>query len=342
MKLNAERLGAQLARELAPVYLIAGDEPLLVMEAADAVRAAARDAGFGERELMVVERGFDWGGLHAAGGNMSLFAEKRLIELRMNSPKPGDAGGKALRAWAERPPEDTLLLITCPKLDKKSLSTRWVKDLDSAGVLVQVWPVDPQELPRWIAARMQARGLRADRQAAELIAARVEGNLMAAQQEIEKLRLICGEGDLDGETARHAVMDSARFDIFQLADNALAGDLGRSLRILEGLRGEGVDPVLVLWALAREIRAVAAVAGRLQGGGSLSQAMAAERVWERRRPLMQAAVERHGRSRSLILLGEAARIDKVIKGRAGGRPWDALAALTARLAGAPLPAAPAA
>jgi len=333
MRLTADKLAAQLARGLAPIYFITGDEPLLVQEATDAVRAAARAQGHSEREILFVERNFDWGRLGAAAGTLSLFSDRRVIELRMATAAPGTAGSKELVAYSERAPEDTVLLITAPKLDARSRDAKWVRALDKAGVVIQVWPIEVHKMPAWVDGRMRARGLVPDGAAVRLIAERSEGNLLAADQEIEKLLLARGPGPIDEAQARDAVMDGARFDIFQFADAALAGDAARALRVLHGLRGEGVEAILVNWAIAKELRLLVKLAGAEAGGGSLQSAMAAERVWESRRPLIRDALKRHRLREAVLLLERAGQVDLCIKGRRSGDPWDRLAALAVAFAG---------
>jgi DNA polymerase-3 subunit delta len=335
MRLTADKLATQISRGLAPIYFITGDEPLLVQEAADTVRDTAREQGYDERDILFVERSFDWGRLGAAAGTMSLFAQRRVIELRMSTAAPGTTGSKALVEYAERIPDDTLLLITAPKLDKRSRDAKWVKTLDKHGVVIQVWPVEARAMPAWVSERMHARGLQPDDTSVRLIAERAEGNLLAADQEIAKLLLARGPGPVDETQVREAVMDGARFDVFQLADAALAGDAARSLRVLHGLRGEGVEPTLVNWALAREIRMLVKFAGVEASGGSLQSAMADERVWERRRPLIREAMKRHRLRVLVALLERAGQVDLCIKGRRSGDPWDRLAALAVAFAGVP-------
>jgi DNA polymerase-3 subunit delta len=331
--LAADKLGAELARAIAPIYVVSGDDPLLCNEAADRIRAAARKRDFGERTVFTAERGFDWRELAAAGASMSLFAERRLLELRIPTGKPGTAGAEALSDYAASPPDDNLLLILTPRLDKSALRTSWIRALDAAGVVVQVWPLERRQLPRWIAARMKAEGLRPAPGAAELIADRVEGNLLAADQEIRKLALLLGEGNVSEEQVARAVTDSARFDVFGLVDAADAGDLGRSHRILAGLKGEGVEPVLVLWALARELRALAGVSWQLGQGGVEGDAMRRAGIWPRRQPLARRMLARHPLPALHGLLRQAASTDRVIKGSGPGRPWQALADLVTAMAG---------
>lgn len=331
-QLRIDQLAGQLQQSLAPVYFIHGDETLLVNECADAVRAAARAQGYSERQVFSVEAGFDWNSLLAASDSLSLFAERRILELRLPGGKPGKEGTQILRDYAGRPAEDTLLLITSAKLEPAARRSKWALALEQAGVSIPVWPVEIAQLPAWIERRMRARGMRASRAALELLAGRVEGNLLAAAQEIEKLYLLHGRGELDVDTVGELVADSARYDVFGLVDTALAGNATHAQRILAGLRGEGVDPVVVLWALSREIRSLTVMARQLQGD-SLSRVLASHKVWDKRKPLVSAALQRIRGRQWWQLLQRCARLDRVIKGRAAGSAWDELLQLTLSLAG---------
>lgn len=333
MKIPSTQLAAQLARGLAPVYLVSGDEPLLAAEAADAVRARAREAGHDERVVYNVERGFDWTLLHDTGASMSLFAQRRLVEVRLASASPGAEGGAAIQRYAERPPPDVVLLVTCPRIDRKAGSARWIAAIESAGVHVEVRPLTTAALPGWIEKRMRAAGLAPTPGAARLLAERVEGNLLAAAQEVEKLRLLHGEGAIDEEQVRLAVADSARYDVYQLADAALAGDTARALRVLDGLRAEGVEPPLVLWALTRDVRGLAALVWERTSRG---RSAAANDIWWSRRKQIEAAVPRVPLRRAHALLMRAGAVDGIVKGRAENRPrpWEALAGLVTDLASA--------
>ncbi|MBI5041957.1 MAG: DNA polymerase III subunit delta, partial [Gammaproteobacteria bacterium] len=286
MQLKAEQLAAHLKKGLAPIYFIYGDELLLVQEAADAIRAAARAQDYSEREVFNVDKDFDWYKLTESSNNLSLFAERRILEVRMPTGKPGDAGGRALREYAERPVEDTLLLIVSGKLDAQQRKSKWVTDLEAAGVGIQIWPVDAQHLPQWIRGRMQSRGLQPTPEAVQLLAERVEGNLLACAQEIDKLKLLVGDGAVDVAAVTAAVADSARFDVFGLVDSALAGEPERSVRMLSGLRGEGVEPALVVAMLARELRSLAAMAWEIGRGATAGAVMARHRVWPKRQPVV--------------------------------------------------------
>jgi DNA polymerase-3 subunit delta len=332
LKLQPDNLSSHLAGTLLPTYLVSGDEPLLVMEACDAIRAAARHQGFTERTVLSVARGFDWQQLGAAGASLSLFAERRIIELRLASAKPGKAGDQAIVRFAETPPADTLLLVVAPRLDRTAANAAWSKALGSAGGVVQVWPPEPPRLPAWIEERMRSRGLRPTREAARLLADRVEGNLLAAAQEVEKLVLLHpAEAELDEQSVRDAVADSARYDVFALTDAALAGQPPRALRVLGGLRAEGVEPPLILWALTRELRSLAAIGWRLATGSSEREATRG--IWQKRQGIMLKAIRRLGLPGVHRLLQAAANADQIAKGQRPGQPWPALTDVVARFSG---------
>lgn len=332
MKIRADQLNSHLKDRILPIYFVTGDEPLLVAEALDAIRARARDLGFTEREVFTAERGFDWNRLISGGANLSLFAEKRILELRIPTGKPGDEGSKTLLELAAAPPEDTLIVVSAPKLERARLSSKWVKALEQAGALIQVWPVDAAALPAWIGRRMRALGMEPSGDAVKLLADRVEGNLLAAAQELEKLRLVHGEGPIDANQVEAAVADSARFNIFKLSDSAVAGHAGRALRILGSLRAEGTEPVLILWALTREIRTAAMVCCDVDAGRALAQSLKRRGVWSSRENIVRACVARHTRASLNCLMTRAERADQVLKGRRAGEPWQEIIALTAGLA----------
>ena len=332
-QLRVDQLARQLSAGLSPVYFIHGDEPLLVGECADAVRFAAREQGYSDRQVFSVDTGFDWTTLCAASDSLSLFSERRILELRLSSGKPGREGARALCEYTNRLPEDTLLLIVSAKLEPAARKSKWVQALDKVGISVAVWPVHVAQLPAWIDRRMQKYQMLAGRDALQLLAERVEGNLLAAAQEIEKLYLLHGPGSLDLETVAELVTDSARYDIFVLVDAALAGDAVYAQRVLAGLRGEGIEPVLVLWALSREIRSLASMAWDMQGGATLARVLAARRVWEKRKPLISDVLQRIPGAQWWILLQRCAFVDRVIKARAPGSAWDELLQLVLRLAG---------
>lgn len=341
MKLNPAQLGKHLQGSLAPVYVISGDEPLLCQEAADAIRAATRAQGFSEREVFHAEANFDWGLLYEAGASMSLFAEKRVIELRIANGKPGDKGTAAILEYLGRPPEDTLLLISLPKLDGSTQKTKWAKALIEGpnSQFLQIWPVEASQLPQWIRQRLAQSGMSASQEALELIAARVEGNLLAAAQEIEKLKLLADGNQIDASTVQAAVADSARYDVFGLIEAVLGGDATHALRMLEGLRGEGQEALFILVMLARELRQLAGLAQQISQGVPQDKAFASARppIWDKRRPLVSKALQRHSAARWNQLLIDAQRIDAQVKGQASGDAWSSLGRLVLLMAGQRLP-----
>lgn len=340
MKISGDKLAANLGRKLASIYLISGDEPLLVNEAADAVRARAHAAGFTERALHSVERGFDWQELLAASRALSLFAQRKLIEIRMANPTPGEQGGQAIVQLAQQqhqaPSPDNLVLVLTSKLDGRTQNSKWVKAIDQCGAVVQIWPVELARLPAWIRERLARHGLQADAAAASLLADRVEGNLLAAHQEIEKLALLLPSGALDAETVMEAVADSARYDVLQIGDAAMRGQTARALRILHGVRTEGVDATLVLWAVNKDLQWIVRAQYLMARGQSADAAMNAIFVWRPRQPAMKLALARLRPAMTTALILDAERVDRAIKGVLRVDPWLELEALVARLAGVAL------
>ena len=333
MKLNVDTLATQLKRELPAICLIAGDEPLLVGEAGDQVRATARARGFTERQVFFVERGFDWNELRAATQAMSLFAEQRILEVRLDGASPGNEGSEVLCEIAAQAPTDILLLITTTKLDARSLSTKWVSAIDKQGWLVQVWPVELPQLPAWIERRMQRTGLKMENGAAALIAERVEGNLLAAQQEIDKLALLYPGEQITAETVIANVADSARYDVLQLGMAAMLAQSSRALHILDGLREEGVDATLVLWGVNKDLQWMTRVATNVTRGQSADSAMQAAGVWRPRQAAMKQAIQRLKVQALRGLLFDAAQVDAAIKGVNRRDPWVELRGLVARMSG---------
>lgn len=329
MKVRPDQLERHLSGDLADIYFVCGDEPLQVMESVDRIRAEARKRDYTEREVMDVDAQFDWNLLLDAGNSLSLFAEKRIIELRMPGGKPGKNGSQVLQQYAQRPADDAILIVSSGKLESSAKNTKWFKTLDQQGVVIQCWPVAVDQLPGWIMQRLQTRGIHADSEAVQLLADRVEGNLLAASQEVDKLFLLFGAGKLSFEQAASAVADSARYNIYDLVDSALSGDVARTARIISGLKSEGVEPVLMLWALSREIRQLAKIA---EARVSVDAAMAQLRVWDNRKPLLRKALSRHKAPRWKLFLKRCAKIDKVIKGVEDGRAWDELLMLSTQIA----------
>lgn len=339
MPLPPQQLPQRLTRELAPVYLIAGSEPLQLNEAADAVRSAARKRGFNEREVLETGPDFEWGSLAGAMGSLSLFAERRLIELRVGTPKSGTKGdgvgregADAIRRCCEQPSDDVLLLILAPNLDWKGLKAKWVQRIEQIGVVVQVRELQGRQLSQWLAERLRRAGFTPTAEAVALLSERVEGNLLAADQEISKLRLALEPGPLDADGLMAAVSDSARYGVFDLADAAVAGDRARVARVLAGLRAEGTAEPLVLWALAREVRKLAAIAFARARQQPLGPVLKAHQVWESRRQTTLAAADRIGLAALWDLVMRCADADEAIKGRVDANPWQLLEGIAEGLA----------
>jgi DNA polymerase-3 subunit delta len=311
----------------APVYFISGDEPLQLGEVADAVRAAARKAGYDTREVLVADAGFSWHELTQTAGSLSIFADKKIIDLRLPTGTPGTEGAKALIGYCERLPEDTLLLITAAKMAGASLKARWFQALDKAGCVIQVWPLDGQDLIRWLQQRMQRRGLQAETEGIKILAARIEGNLLAAAQEIEKLYVLYGAGRLSTQQIVDVVADSSRFDVFKLMDSVLAGRIGRILRILSGLQAEGVAAPVVLWALTREARVLIRIKLALAQGQNKAQVFKSNQIWDKRQQLVNDALNRLGERDLNNILVLSAKADRQIKGQQQGEPWETLLAV---------------
>jgi DNA polymerase-3 subunit delta len=337
MQLRLDALDAHLSKSLAPLYVIASDEHLLALEAADKIRRTARAQGVSERDVLVVERGFKWGELLAANQSQSLFGDRKLVELRIPTGKPGKDGGQALQDYARALSPDNVTLITLPKLDWATQKAAWVGTLQQAGVYIEIPLVERAQLPAWIGMRLAAQRQSADRQCTDFIADRVEGNLLAAHQEIQKLALLHPEGKLSFEQVQDAVLNVARYDVFKLNEAMLAGDVARLVRMIDGLKGEGEALPLVLWAMAEEIRTLLKLKSGAAQGKAIGMLLKEYRIWGPRERLMEPALRRLTLSALESALQEAAQIDKMVKGlRAkafAGDPWDALLQLGLKIAG---------
>ncbi len=331
MRLKPEQLETHLKQKLAPVYLVTGDEPLLVQESCDLIRAQARASGFTEREVYQVDNNLDWRRPHESIQSVSLFAERKIIELQVPA-KITEPAAQFILAFCSKPPEDNLLLIRCGRLDKKALSTKWAKALDEIGVIIQIWPVELAQLPRWIEQRLQQRGLSIDPDALQLLTERVEGNLLAAHQEVEKLRVLSDQSHLTLDEVNRCVVDSARYSLFDLVDECLKGDTAHALRMLNGLRAEGVEPVLVIWALARETRSLDGLRGKLEKGQGIDQILNHPAIPKKRVPVLRAALRRHNLTSLLELTNLLRTADQSVKG-AGGDPWQLLSSACLLLSG---------
>jgi DNA polymerase-3 subunit delta len=333
MRIDTEQLAQHLGRGLKPLYTVYGEEILLALEACDRIRRRCREEGYSEREVLSVEAGFDWSQLAASGNSLSLFATRRLLELRIPSGKPGNDGADALRRYAVDLPPDTVTLISLPKVERTQQSSGWFEALDAAGVMVAANPVTVARLPRWIADRLALQNQQVDEQTLTFVVSRVEGNLLAAHQEVQKLALLFPPGELDPGRVKDAVLDVARYDVFKLGEALLAGDAQRFHRMLNGLRGEGAAPPLVLWALAEEARALLHVRRGLATGRALPQLLREARVWGARADLMPASARRLTARELEDTLLHAARVDRMIKGLSRGDVWDELLQIGLRLLG---------
>lgn len=333
MRIKLEQLAQHLQKQPAPLYTLFGDEPLLLQEAGDQIRSHAIRQGYTERELFVVEQYFDWRELLNAGSNLSLFGERKIIDIRIPSGKPGKEGGKAIETYCGALPPDTVTLVTLPRIDKQGQAAKWFKALEGAGAMIPVYAVERGQLPDWIGQRLAAQQQKADPAAVQFLADQVEGNLLAAHQEIQKLALLYPSGQLTFAQIKDVVLNVARYDVFQLADAMLAADAARFSRILNGLQGEGTAPPLILAALAESIRQLIAVQQGLAGGQPPAQLLQSARIWGDRQKLVMAAAKRIKPQSSIQALSHAAAIDRMIKGVAQGDVWDALLQLGMKMSG---------
>ena len=338
MLLRLDQLPAHLkSGSLAPLYVLHGDEALLVQEAQEAIRAAARAAGFITREVFSVETGFDWAQLRYAGDAMSLFADKKLLELAIPSGKPGTTGGDTLQQLAGNPNPDNLLLISLPRLDKTTQGSKWFQALADAGATIAIAAVERAALPAWLSERLARNGQSTDTETLEFLADRVEGNLLAARQEVDKLALLYPAGKLSLPQVREAVLNVARFDAFQLSEAVLAGDAALFIRMLEGVRAEGEAPTLALWSLAEEAHTLYRMQLGLKDGQPFAQLCRELRVWGDRQGRIRDALRRADRGTLLRAVRLASRADRAAKGLGGEDAWHLLERLGLLLCGVDVP-----
>ncbi len=338
MRTSSDKLTAELRKKLAPFYWLAGDETLLVQESLTYLRNACRQAGFNEWELLFVDRGFDWQSLLQSGNSMSLFSDKKIIELRLQSAKLDDAGKAALKQYLADPNPDNVLILVSPRVEPAALNTQWFKGLESAGVFVTVWPIGPDKLPRWIHDRMQKAGMNADHDAIAMLADRVEGNLLAADQEIQKLAVLTGASatqqvHIDRKHIMTLVADSSRYNTFNLIDAALLGDARRCVKVLNSLRSEGTEILQLLGSFNAELRRLIAVAKLVESGSSLSDAIRSERIRPNHQKEVQKALEHLRLPELEALLRTSRKIDMSVKGLANSDPWSEFTQLILRLSG---------
>jgi DNA polymerase-3 subunit delta len=322
MRIDSEQLDKHLARGIEGLYTVLGGEPLLALEAGDRLRAAARESGCEERTLLVAESGFDWKRLAEAGASLSLFAQRRLIELRIPNGKPGTAGAEALERCCRALAPDTVTIVHLPALDWKSTQAGWFQALEQAGPVVEARPVASERLPQWLAGRLARNGQSADAETLAFIADRVEGNLLAAWQEVQKLGLLLPRGALASDAVRRAVLDVARFDVEDLSAALLAGSRAQFVRVANGLQAEGAPLPLVLWTLANDLRAAYRMGAALARGLPPAQALRDAQVFGPRRSSMEPAARRWQAPQLRAALSHCARIDRIVKGLEPGAAWD--------------------
>lgn len=327
MRLKPDQLNVALQKSLASVYFLSGDEPLQLGEMADAIRKAARATGYNSREIFSVDSTFSWSQLALAADSMSIFSDKKIIELRIPSSTVGTEGAKALSAYCQRLPADTLLLISIGKLASATLKSRWLESIDKVGVVIQVWALDGQDLLNWLQQRLLQRGLHVDTDGIKLLASRIEGNLLAADQEITKLYVLYGAGQLSTAQIADAVADSSRYDVFKLMDWVLAAQTNRIIKILAALRAEGIAAPVILWALTREARSLIHIKLALAGGQHKDTVFRNNQIWDKRKPLVDKALTRLNLQQLNSILVLAAQADRQIKGQQSGDAWETLLAV---------------
>ncbi|MFT4580673.1 MAG: DNA polymerase-3 subunit delta [Gammaproteobacteria bacterium] len=334
MQVTTNRLKSHLEQKgLARAYLVFGDEPLQAMESADLIRRTARTQGIVERLLFEVEAGFDWQLLLAETNEMSLFAERRLIEIRLKGRKPDKTGSAVLAELLGRDDSQDIFLVSADRLDRNAQNGSWFKTISKHGVTVQVQQIASAALDKWIIERGISAGLRLTSAAAELIAVRAEGNLLAAAQELDKLSLLVEQGEIDVDTVLNIMVDSARFDVFGLIDVTVAGDSEKAIRMLRGLRDEGTEAVVIGWALNRELRNLAYMAIDVAAGQSVQSVLNQHNVWSSRSAIVRRALERTPVASMIRLFSDSMRLDRIIKGALLGNPWDELEMLCVNLSG---------
>lgn len=331
MPLRLDQLDNRLKQGLDPVYLLGGSELLLMQEARDAIFKAAQAEGFTERDLLEVRQHFNWDQLAEAAGAPSLFAQRRIVDLRLPTGKPGQEGARVLREWVESPDPDTLLVISCEQWEASQRKSKWAQALDQAGVQIDIWPVKTEEMPGWVAQRLRRAGLEPDREAVLVLAERLEGNLIAAQQEIDKLALIKGQGAVSAEDVLSAVADSARFDGFQLVEYMLAGKAADALRVAGGLRRMGVAIQPLTGAIAANLRTVEAYRLGMASQQNERSVFQKLRVWQARQAGLRAAGHRLNAKRLAEAWSRLAEIDQVSKGQGAGDAWHHLDQLIVRV-----------
>ena len=336
MKVYPDKLQAHLKNSVSPIYIVSGDDPLLIQETSDLLRTHLKSVGFTERELFHTEAGFDWQQVLFSANSMSLFAEQKLIEIRMSSASPGEDGKAALMSFLENPSEGTVLLLVMPRLDQNAQRTKWFKAIEAAGVFVQIWPIDVKNLPRWIGDRFRKAGLSASKEAILVMADRIEGNLLAAVQEIERLSLVSNDGKIDTNDILQGVADSSRYDVFGLIDASVGRDAARTLKIIQGLQLEGEAILYIVAMLGRELRGLSVMANEMKSG-SLDAALKKGRVWQNRKSIVSNSLRNHSLPQFHAMLSRVSDVDSMVKGIKVGNPWEELTSVMLELAGVRIP-----
>lgn len=324
MRIRLEQLTQILQNQSASLYTFSGNEPLLIQEATDQVRSYARQQGYTERELFTVDQHFAWSELLNAGNNRSLFGDRKIIDIRIPSGKPGKEGSKAIEAYCKALPPDTITLITLPRIDKQGQASKWFKTLETTGAFIPLYTVERNQLPEWLNQRLAKQHQKANPATLQFLADRLEGNLLAAHQEIQKFALLYPSGELTFDQVKDVVLNVARYDVYQLADALISGDTKRYSRILTGLQGEGTAPLLILATLTEQIRQLITIRRGLNNGQSPDQLLLKARVWGERQKIVLIAAKRISLNSLLQKLCQAAHIDRIIKGVAHGNIWDEL------------------
>lgn len=335
MKTRPEQLGQQLKRasQPLPIYLVTGDEPLISDESCDRIRQYLRDNAFSEREVMHVENGFIWENIFESANALSLFADRKLIELRLGKQKLPKPASQLLQSYLSNPSPDTVLLLIADRLDKSAKQSAWYKSIEQHGLVVEIWPVESDQLGGWIQQRAAQLGVTLTPDALQLLSDRVEGNLLAARQEIEKLGLLFPNSTVDIDQITDTVADSSRFDVFALSEAILSGNAERSLHMLNVLRQEGTEAAVVLWALTREIRSLLSIQRGLNSGRNFDQLCKQERIWGKRRNLIQNACRRLSKHLLEQQLAESFNVDQAVKGQTTDNPWVLMSQITVKLSG---------
>jgi len=324
MRIKLEQLSQHLQKQTASLYTLFGNEPLLILEAADLIRVHARQQGYTERELFTVDQHFDWSDLLNAGSNLSLFGDRKIMDIRIPSGKPGKEGGKAIETYCNALPPDTLTLITLPRIDKQGQATKWFKALETTSMLIPVYAIERDQLPGWIGQRLARQQQKADSATLQFLADQVEGNLLAAHQEIQKLALLYPDGNLTFDQVKDVVLNVARYDVYQLTDAMISANTARYTRVLTGLQGEGAAPLLILATLAEQFRQLIIIRKGLDSGQPPAQLLQAARVWGDRQKSTLAAAKRSNLQLLMQGLSDAAKTDRIIKGVAQGDIWNEL------------------